>query len=154
MTESPFNLITEPWIRVRDGEGVRDVSLRECFAEAHVIRALAGEVATQDAAILRLLLAILHRSVADLPEYAVEVWRGLWAAPTLPLVAIDQYLDRVEGRFNLFDDVAPFLGSHDHQRRSQLAWLDLPIPRIPAGNVGELARTIGAQMAAIRAVGL
>lgn len=109
MTESPFNLITEPWIRVRDGEGVRDVSLRECFAEAHVIRALAGEVATQDAAILRLLLAILHRSVADLPEYAVDVWRGLWAAPTLPLVAIDQYLDRVEGRFNLFDDVAPFL---------------------------------------------
>lgn len=89
--------------------GVRDVSLRECFAEAHVIRALAGEVATQDAAILRLLLAILHRSVADLPEYAVDVWRGLWAAPTLPLVAIDQYLDRVEGRFNLFDDVAPFL---------------------------------------------
>ena len=68
MTESPFNLITEPWIRVRDGEGVRDVSLRECFAEAHVIRALAGEVATQDAAILRLLLAILHRSVADLPR--------------------------------------------------------------------------------------
>ena len=25
VTESPFNLITEPWIRVRDGEGVRDV---------------------------------------------------------------------------------------------------------------------------------
>lgn len=109
MTESPFNLITEPWIRVRNDEGVRDVSLGECFAEAHTIRALAGEVVTQDAAILRLLLAVLHRSVAGLSGYAVDVWSGLWAAPTLPLVAIDRYFDRVEGRFNLFDEVAPFL---------------------------------------------
>ena len=109
MTESPFNLITEPWIRVRDGEGVRDVSLRECFAEAHTIRALAGEIVTQDAAILRLLLAILHRSVAGMPGYAVDVWRGLWEAPMLPLAAITDYLDRVAGRFNLFDDTAPFL---------------------------------------------
>lgn len=109
MTENPFNLTTEPWIRVRDEEGVRDVSLRECFAEAPTIRALAGEVVTQDAAILRLLLAILHRSVADMPGYAVDVWRGLWEAPTLPLVAITDYLDGVAGRFNLFDEIAPFL---------------------------------------------
>jgi CRISPR system Cascade subunit CasA len=70
---------------------------------------LAGEVVTQDAAILRLLLAILHRSVADMPGYAVDVWRGLWEAPTLPLVAITDYLDGVAGRFNLFDEIAPFL---------------------------------------------
>ncbi|MCA0337940.1 MAG: type I-E CRISPR-associated protein Cse1/CasA [Actinobacteria bacterium] len=108
MTEGSFNLVADPWIRVRGVEGVRDVSLRDCFRQAHGITSLAGELVTQDVAILRLLLAILHRSVAGRPGSAVAVWRGLWEAPVFPQ-DIDTYLDEVVDRFNLFDVVAPFL---------------------------------------------
>lgn len=108
MSDDGFDLLSRPWVRVRDESGIREVSLREAFAEAHVIKALAGEIVTQDVAILRVMLAILHRSFADEPGFAVDVWRRLWERPSLPLDVIDEYLDSVADRFDLFDQVAPF----------------------------------------------
>ena len=43
----------EPWIAVRIGDQVHEPSLREVFQRAGEIRGLAGEIPTQDAAILR-----------------------------------------------------------------------------------------------------
>jgi len=59
-----FDLVDRPWIEVvgRDGR-VRLVSIKELFADAADLRCLGGDLPTQTFAILRLLLAILHRSV-------------------------------------------------------------------------------------------
>ena len=55
-----FNLLDVPWIRVRFTDGrLGEVSVRQALAEAHQISRIAGEMPTQDAALLRLLLAIL-----------------------------------------------------------------------------------------------
>ena len=61
MTSTPsFNLIEQPWIRVRTIDGdVAERSLRDVLVESPRLRGLAGEIPTQDAAVLRLLLAVI-----------------------------------------------------------------------------------------------
>lgn len=61
MASDTFNLITEPWIKVieLDSNQEKTVSLMTLFQNAKDYRQLAGEMAAQDLAILRLLLAIL-----------------------------------------------------------------------------------------------
>ena len=60
MKEIEFNLLTEPWIRVRLRDNtVREVSLTEALVSAQDYADLAGEMPTQNAAVLRLLLAVL-----------------------------------------------------------------------------------------------
>ena len=60
MKEIEFDLLTEPWIRVRlKDNAVQEVSLTEALVSAQDYVDLAGEMPTQDAAVLRLLLAVL-----------------------------------------------------------------------------------------------
>ncbi|QDQ98565.1 type I-E CRISPR-associated protein Cse1/CasA [Tomitella fengzijianii] len=106
-----FNLIDEPWIVVRRIGGEADtVSLRTLFAEAPRIRRLAGELPTQDFAVLRIALAVLYRAVAyEIDSAPTTVAEELWEAPGLPLDQVDAYLDQWHDRFELFDDHAPFM---------------------------------------------
>lgn len=61
MIEKAFNLLDEPWIRVMMADcTIQEVSLTQALTHAHTFTALAGELPTQDVAILRLLLAVLH----------------------------------------------------------------------------------------------
>ena len=61
MIEPEFNLLEEPWIRIRRPDcSVDEVSLETLFAHAHEYEDLAGETPAQDLAMLRLLLAVLH----------------------------------------------------------------------------------------------
>ena len=61
METMEFNLLREPWVRVRTQDGtIRTVSLTDALLHAHAYVDLAGEMPTQDAAMLRLLLAVLH----------------------------------------------------------------------------------------------
>jgi CRISPR system Cascade subunit CasA len=112
---SRFNLVDCPWIQVRLMDGtVGCESLSGVFAHASDIREIAGELPTQDFAILRLLLAIVQRSVLTDPSFAEEtdpaqLWSSLWQADGLPDAAINAYLTRWRHRFNLFDDHAPFM---------------------------------------------
>ena len=73
-----FNLVDRPWIRIRDEEGeTREVSLLELFEQAPYIKCLANDLPTQDFAILRVLLAILQRSIVpmlDEDDDPAEVW--------------------------------------------------------------------------------
>lgn len=86
-----FNLIDEPWILVRGMEGeMREVSLMELFEQAPCIRRLANDLPTQDFAILRVLLAILQRSISptlDDDDDPAEVWAVSGRRPSflLPL---------------------------------------------------------------------
>lgn len=59
MEKIEFNLIDEPWIRVNRLDGEREmVSLKDALLRAHEFSGLAGEMPTQDVAILRTLLAV------------------------------------------------------------------------------------------------
>ena len=61
MEQIEYNLLDERWVRVRGQDyTVQEVSLLDALLHAHEYRDLAGELPTQDAAMLRLLLAVLH----------------------------------------------------------------------------------------------
>ena len=110
-----FNLIDEPWIRVRRVDGTpAELSLHDVFHQADQIRALANELPIADFAILRVLLAILERSVVvshanEHSATATRVWPQLWRAPQLPCADIDAYLEARRDRFDLLHPLAPFM---------------------------------------------
>lgn len=120
MTEKEFNLLHEPWILVKDqGGSVEEVSLTELFRNAPRYQGLAGELPTQDIAILRLLLAILHAVFARYnlegehapitsPGIALQRWEALWEKRMLPLDILEAYLRHYEDRFYLFHPTRPF----------------------------------------------
>lgn len=106
--KTSFNLLHEPWIPVRRlDQSEAELSIRDVFAEAHTIRMIGGELPTQYPAILRLLLAILHRSTPTdgLPE---ERWSRLWERGEFDLTPIDNYLAPYVERFDLIHPTAPF----------------------------------------------
>lgn len=57
-----FNLLNEPWVSVvyDDRGATKEVSLLDLFQNAHNYKDLAGDTKTQDFAVLRVLLAVLH----------------------------------------------------------------------------------------------
>lgn len=110
MTETTsFDLRTSPWIAVRTDRGIEEVSLLELFDRAGEIRALAGEIPSQDVAILRLLLVILRRGLPQSFDYPHERWATLWEAERLPVSDIENYLEVYADRFDLLHPVTPFL---------------------------------------------
>lgn len=136
---SEFNLIDEPWIWVvTDYKGTRKlVGLREFFQNCHQYLDLAGDMPTQDFAVMRFLLAILHTVFSrfdaegkpyeylevgekmrqienvdeeDAEEYEdslMETWQRLWEMGKTPEIVIE-YLESWYDRFYLFDDEYPF----------------------------------------------
>lgn len=132
-TAPSFPLIDRSWILVLDRDGrVRAVSLRQALAEAHDLRALAGDLPTQVFAILRLLLAILHRSV-DGPADQAE-WQALWQSPRLPTKDIDAYLDEFAHRFDLLHPVTPFYQVADlHTAKNEVFGLERILADVPTG---------------------
>lgn len=120
MLKKEFNLLHEPWIMVmgKDGE-TREVSLLELFGDAEDYQSLAGELPTQDVAILRLLLAILHAvfgrfgingnfAVPESPGAALQRWKALWDKGSFPMEIIEKYLLHYADRFYLFHPERPF----------------------------------------------
>lgn len=105
-----FNLCDSPWIQVRDHSGRLSVkSLRGAFHDAASSAAIAGELATQSVAILRLMEAILLRATRDeVGSDGGRAWAAWWR-DGLPLDAIDAYLDRWQHRFDLRDASVPFM---------------------------------------------
>lgn len=134
-----FNLIDENWILVLDTTGETiEISLTELFANAQNYRCLAGEMKTQDFAILRILLAVLQtvfsrfdadgnpydyidlddrfRQIDDVDEddltnYKKDLrrtWKNLWKAGEFPDI-INKYLEKWNDRFYLLDDKYPFM---------------------------------------------
>jgi CRISPR system Cascade subunit CasA len=119
MVETKFNLLDEPWILVRHGAKVEEVTLKNVFRHAHEYHALAGELPTQDAAVLRVLLAALYGTftrtdpngeLAEIEDYdpALRRWNALWNRGSFPAELVDQYLEGRRDRFWLFHPSAPF----------------------------------------------
>ena len=120
MEQIEFNLLENPWIRVMtDNCTVSECSLVRALTNSHDCLRLAGEVPTQDVAVLRLLLAVLHtvfyrfdlNGNADPiqnPRQAVDRWRQLWQAGRLPEKPICEYLLTQRDKFWLFHPDDPF----------------------------------------------
>ncbi|EEI86603.1 putative CRISPR system CASCADE complex protein CasA [Anaerococcus lactolyticus ATCC 51172] len=136
---SEFNLIDEPWISVvTDYKGTTKlVGLREFFQNCHNYLELAGEMPTQNFAVMRFLLAILHTVFSrydangkpyemvtinekmqqvenvdeeyeeDYEDALMETWESLWKSGKFPEIVTD-YLECWHDRFYLFDDNYPF----------------------------------------------
>lgn len=133
-----FNLLDEEWINVvTDYKGTtKPVGMKEFFENAHNYIALAGDTPTQDFAVMRFLLAVLHtvfsrydadgnayemlemndrmqpkeEPAEDLEEYEdllMDTWKDLWNKGNFPKI-VNEYLEEWKDRFNLFDDKYPF----------------------------------------------
>lgn len=120
MSDKEFNLLDERWIRVIDQNcKVVEVSLIEVFRDAHLYKDLCGELPTQDFAVMRLLLAVLHTVFAryDIrgnslrlhdPDDALDRWEELWTNKKFPVEVIETYLESQRENFYLFHPERPF----------------------------------------------
>jgi CRISPR system Cascade subunit CasA len=109
---------------------VEEVSLLGLFAQAHELRSVLGELPTQTFAILRLLLAILHRAV-DGPRDSAA-WAALWEQPELPIGDLTEYLDHFRSRFDLLSTRTPFYQVAGlHTTKGEFTRLDRLIADVP-----------------------
>jgi CRISPR system Cascade subunit CasA len=133
MTETDFNLLDEPWILVLNSRGAEEeVSILELFERAPELATIGGEVPTQGFAILRVLLAVLHRAVEG-PRDAEE-WAELWRAPTLPMPRIRDYAERHRERFGLFHPETPFFQVPGlHTAKNEVSGLEKIVADVPNG---------------------
>jgi CRISPR system Cascade subunit CasA len=106
MTEFSFNLVDEPWIPCTDQEGRRRLlSLHDFFIHAHEMRNLSCQNPLTEAALLRVLLAVVHRAVNG-PRKRND-WKRLYSAKRFD-ERITEYLKKWRNRFDLFSSAAPF----------------------------------------------
>ena len=120
MSRAEFNLLEESWIRVLDVDcAVQEVSLAEALLRAPEYADLAGEMPTQDVAVLRLLLAVLHAVFTRVDEEGREApiqgeddalgrWKALWRLGRFPEQPLRAYFARWRERFYLFHPERPF----------------------------------------------
>lgn len=120
MEQMEFNLLDEPWIRVMTEDcTVVERSLMQVLLNSHQYQRLAGELPTQDVALLRLLLAILQTVFYRVdPEgeddpiedraAAIRRWQALWNAGRFPVQPIRTYLETWKDHFWLFHPEHPF----------------------------------------------
>jgi CRISPR system Cascade subunit CasA len=127
-----FDLTRQSWLPVQRCDGrEEELSLHEVFAQADGLRRLVGDVPTQEFALLRLLLAILHDAI-DGPR-DVEEWQELWD-DGLPLDRITGYLDQHRERLDLLHPRQPFFQTADLRAASgEIASLDRMIADVPNG---------------------
>ncbi|MCM1314498.1 MAG: type I-E CRISPR-associated protein Cse1/CasA [Alistipes senegalensis] len=122
--ESEFNLIDESWICVRMNDmTIKEVSLKDLFLNAHNYKSLAGETKSQDFAVLRFLLAIIHTVFSrydingdDETNYDndcnLEKWNDIFKSGFIPEKPIKRYFEEWYDHFWLFDENFPFYQSN------------------------------------------
>ena len=106
-----FDLVDQPWIPTIGLDGVRrDHSLRDVLLRAHELQEINGESPLETAALLRLLLAVLHRVFGPA---SADAWGALWEARQWDATALDAYLEQWRERMDLFHPEHPFLQAPD-----------------------------------------
>ena len=119
MTEKEFNLLDENWVRVITPDcEIREVSLTDAILHSHEYSDLCGELPTQNVAVMRLLLAVLHTVFSradkdgnpapiDDEDEAFERWKSLWDLKQFPEKPIRSYLETQREKFWLFHPERP-----------------------------------------------
>jgi len=106
MNSFSFDLVDRPWIPCSDlGGDHLTFGIRELFERAHEIRSIEHQNPLAEAALLRVLLAVIHRAI-DGPRKSQE-WKTLYQAGRFDN-RIPAYLKKWRHRFDLFSSVAPF----------------------------------------------
>ncbi|WP_405969089.1 type I-E CRISPR-associated protein Cse1/CasA [Streptomyces sp. NBC_00988] len=128
-----FDLTSRPWIPVLRRDGTSDeLSLREVFAQAHGLRRIVGDVPTQEFALLRLLLAVVHDAL-DGPR-DTEDWAELWADDDC-FAPLPAYFDTHLGRFDLLHPRTPFFQVADlRTARDEVFSLNRIVADVPNGD--------------------
>jgi CRISPR system Cascade subunit CasA len=102
-----FDLLDQPWLPCIDAEGrTVEVGIREALLRAHELADLRDPSPLTTAALLRLLLAVLHAALQG-PRTTPERI-AIWQEGRLPTAQIDSYLAHWAGRFDVFDPIYPF----------------------------------------------
>lgn len=127
-----FDLTSEPWLPVQRVDGAeQELSLVEVFAQAELLRGITGDVATQEFALYRLLLAIVHDAI-DGPADTDE-WQKLWRNG-LPVDRITAYLAEHRDRFDLLHPATPFFQTPElHTSRNEIGSLNKIVADVPDG---------------------
>jgi CRISPR system Cascade subunit CasA len=129
-----FNLLDEQWIPVRMTDGsLREVNLLEVFGQADQIGALAEASPPSLIAFYRLLLAITHRALAELPNGWKDRDRAEWYRHGLPIETAHGYLERWRECFWLFHPERPFmqvaaLATAEETRDNLKPWTQISLP--------------------------
>ena len=131
MKQPRFNLLYEPWIPVKKDRRTILVSLKEALVHAHEIEALALASPLEEAAITRLLLALLHRAFEG-PQDEGEL-KELFEKGHFPKSPLEGYLEKWQGCFYLFHPEAPFFQVADLPNENPLPWTKL-LPEFASGN--------------------
>ncbi|WP_234351356.1 type I-E CRISPR-associated protein Cse1/CasA [Streptomyces sp. XY413] len=127
-----FDLVSRPWlpVQLRDGT-TTEVSLKEVFARAGEVRRLVGDLPSQEFALLRLLLAILHDAVEG-PE-DLDAWQDLHESPE-SFAGVPGYLDRHRDRFDLLHPTQPFFQVAGlRTQKDEIASLNRIVADVPNG---------------------
>lgn len=133
-----YNLLDEKWIQVANKDTVEKVSIKELFAGAAKYKELAGDMKTQDFAVMRVMLAILHTvfsrfdskgdpyeffevdresflQTGDLEENYLEDYEDALYQTWIDIwnvkefpKVVHEYLEKWRERFFLYDDKYPF----------------------------------------------
>lgn len=133
-----YNLLDEKWIQVASKDAVEKISIKELFAGAAKYKELAGDMKTQDFAVMRVMLAILHTvfsrfdsngdshgffevdkekflQTGELKESDLEDYEDALYQTWVDIwnakefpKVVDEYLEKWRERFFLYDDKYPF----------------------------------------------
>lgn len=128
-----FNLLDEPWIRVTTLEGETDVvSLTTLVRKLPELAGIHGEIASQDLAVLRLLLAIVRRATGG-PE-RMEDWERYWRDTSSFQADLVAYLEQHRSRFDLRSPTEPFFQvAGIHSKSGKVSGLESLIIDVPNG---------------------
>lgn len=106
-----FDLIDEKWIPCIFVDGSRGtVGIRDALVSSHSIREINDSSPLVIVALMRLMLAILHRNFG--PEN-LSRWVGLWRAGRWDDARLSTYFEKWRSRFDLFDKDRPFYQSKE-----------------------------------------
>lgn len=106
MSGFSYNLIDEPWITCTSRDGTRQMGLRETLVSAHELRTIESNNPLTVAALLRVLLALVHR-IVDGPRKGRD-WKELFTTGRFSKERIDAYFQDYRDRFDLFSETKPF----------------------------------------------
>lgn len=120
MKDKEFNLLDESWVRVILPDcSIKEVSLTDAIVHAHEYGDLCGELPTQNVAVMRLLLAVLHTVFSrtdeegnpaplEEPDEALLRWKTIWDMGRFPEKPVRDYLESQHEKFWLFHPERPF----------------------------------------------
>ncbi|MGA5120903.1 type I-E CRISPR-associated protein Cse1/CasA [Streptomyces pseudogriseolus] len=127
-----FDLLSRPWIQVLRRDGSEDeLSLLQVFAQADDVQRVLGDLATQEFALVRLLLAVAHDALAGPAD--IDEWTELWRNPDC-FAPVQTYLAEHRERFDLLHPLTPFFQTPGlRTAKDEVFSLNRIVADVPAG---------------------